>query len=80
MGLAIGWVSTRSSTAHYRGVYRTPLAFAIVTPDIALLAVTLSLVLGWRPASRAARRLVGMPPLELMTGRRDDRPAIGAAH
>jgi putative ABC transport system permease protein len=64
---------------HYRGVYRTPLAFAVVTPDIALLAVSLSLVLGLLAGFVAARRLVGMPPLELLTGRHDDRQASAVA-
>jgi len=77
VGLALGWVSTLIINWHYRGVYRTPLAFALVTPDIALLAVTLSLVLGLLAGFAAARRLVGMPPLELLTGRHDDRRPLG---
>lgn len=72
VGLALGWISTLIINWHYRGVYRTPLAFAVVTPDIALLAVSLSLVLGLLAGFVAARRLVGMPPLELLTGRHDD--------
>jgi len=72
-GLALGWVSTLIVNWHYRAVYRTPLAFALVTPEIALLAVTLSLILGLAAGFVAARRLVGTPPLELLTGRHDDR-------
>jgi putative ABC transport system permease protein len=79
VGLALGWISTLIINWHYRGVYRTPLAFAVVTPDIALLAVSLSLVLGLLAGFVAARRLVGMPPLELLTGRHDDRQASAVA-
>jgi putative ABC transport system permease protein len=50
---------------HYQGVYRTPLRFAIVTPDTVFLAVALSLVLGVGAGVLAARRLVRTPPLEL---------------
>jgi putative ABC transport system permease protein len=69
VGLVLGWISTLIINWHYRAVYRTPLAFALVTPQIALLAVTLSLVLGLLAGFAAARRLVAMPPLELITGR-----------
>jgi putative ABC transport system permease protein len=79
VGLALGWVSTLIINWHYRGVYRTPLAFALVTPDIALFAVTLSLVLGLLAGLAAARRLVGMRPLELLTGRHDEPRRLGAA-
>jgi putative ABC transport system permease protein len=79
VGLALGWVSTLIINWHYRGVYRTPLAFALVTPEIALFAVTLSLVLGLLAGFAAARRLVGMSPIELLTGRHDDRGPLGAA-
>ena len=79
LGLVLGWISTAIINWHYRGVYRTPLAFALVTPQIALLAMMLSLILGLAAGFVAARRLVSMPPLELLTGRRDDRPSVGAA-
>jgi putative ABC transport system permease protein len=80
VGLLIGWIATLIINWHYRGVYRTPLAFALVTPQIAFFAMTLSLVLGLLAGYVAARRLVSMPPLELLTGRRDDRPSVAAAH
>jgi putative ABC transport system permease protein len=51
---------------HYQAVYRTPLRFSIVTGDIVLLAVTLSLVLGIVAGWLAARRLVRTPPLALL--------------
>jgi ABC-type antimicrobial peptide transport system permease subunit len=46
-------------------VYRTSLRFTIVTPDIILLAVALSLVLGVGAGLLASLRLVRTPPLEL---------------
>jgi len=54
-------------------VYRTPLAFALITPSIVVLAVALSLVLGLAAGLLAAQRLVRMPALELLTGRREKR-------
>ncbi len=70
IGVVLGYVSSRIINWHYQGVYRTPLAFAMVTPDIVVLAVGLSLVLGLVAGFIAAQRLVHMPPLELLTGRR----------
>ena len=46
VGVAMGWASAQIINWHYRGVYRTPLAFALVTPGIVAFAVVLSLVLG----------------------------------
>jgi putative ABC transport system permease protein len=73
VGVAIGWVSSRIINWHYQSVYRTPLAFAVVTPDIVLLAVLLSLALGLVAGFVASQRLVRMSALELLTGRREDR-------
>ncbi len=70
VGVALGYVSSRIINWHYQGVYRTPLAFAMVTPDIVVLAVALSLMLGLVAGFIAAQRLVRLPPLELLTGRR----------
>lgn len=70
VGVALGWISSQIINWHYQGVYRTPLAFAMVTPDIVGLAVALSLVLGLAAGFIAAQRLVRMAPLELLTGRR----------
>jgi ABC-type transport system, involved in lipoprotein release, permease component len=78
VGVALGWVAAQLINWHYRGVYRTPLAFALVTPGIVALAVILSLVLGLVAGLLAARRLVHMPALELLTGRHEDRrPSVG---
>jgi putative ABC transport system permease protein len=73
VGVGIGWVAAQIVNWHYRGVYRTPLAFAVVTPNIVLLAVSLSLALGLVAGFLAAQRLVHTPPLELLTGRREGR-------
>jgi putative ABC transport system permease protein len=73
VGVGLGWVAAQIINWHYRAVYRTPLAFALVTPDIVFLAVALSLVLGLAVGLLAAQRLVHMPALELLTGRRDER-------
>ncbi|HEY9227800.1 MAG TPA: FtsX-like permease family protein [Gemmatimonadaceae bacterium] len=73
MGVGLGWLSARIINWHYRDVYRTPLAFAAVTPDIVLLAVSLSLLLGLVAGYVAAQRLVRVPALELLTGRHEER-------
>jgi len=75
VGVGIGWVASEIINWHYRAVYRTPLAFAIVTPDIVVLAVSLSVVLGLVAGFAAAQRLVRVSPLELLTGRRERRSA-----
>ena len=72
-GVGIGWLASAIINWHYRGVYRTPLAFAVVTPGIVALAVALSLALGLIAGFLAAQRLVRMPALELLTGRRERR-------
>ena len=61
VGAAASWIVNQ----HYQGVYRTPLRFSIVTGDIVMLAVALSLVLGIVAGWLAARRLVATPPLAL---------------
>ncbi len=64
-GVAFGYASSRIINWHYQGVYRTPLAFSLVTPGTVAFAVTLSLVLGVGAGALAARRLTGAPPLSL---------------
>ena len=61
VGAAASWIVNQ----HYQAVYRTPLRFSIVTGDIVMLAVALSLVLGIVAGWLAARRLVATPPLAL---------------
>ncbi len=66
MGAVLGWLSTVAVNAYYQRLFRTPLTFALLTPQIALFAVTLSLVLGVLAGALAAWRLVRTPPLALM--------------
>jgi putative ABC transport system permease protein len=65
LGTIVGWAGTLAINWHYRGVYRTPLTFALVTPNIVAFAVALSLVLGVGAGLAAAVRLVRTPPLAL---------------
>ena len=65
LGTAVGWIGTIGINWYYQGVYRTPLAFALVSPAIVTLAVALSLVLGVVAGWLAALRLVRTPPLAL---------------
>jgi putative ABC transport system permease protein len=65
VGTGIAWVTALLINWHYRGVYRTPLAFALVTPDIVALAVGLGIVLGVGAGFLAALRMVRTPPLTL---------------
>ena len=76
VGVGMGWASAQIINWHYRGVYRTPLAFAVVTPGIVLLAVSLSLLLGLIAGFLAAQRLVRIPALELLTGRHEERGPV----
>ena len=64
-GVAVGGAASWIVNRHYQAVYRTPLKFSIVTGDIVLLAVALSLVLGIAAGWLAARRLARTPPLAL---------------
>ena len=65
-GIGLGAVSSAIVNWHYRGVYRTPLAFSLVTPSIVALAVILSVVLGLVAGYLAAVRLVAQKPLALI--------------
>jgi putative ABC transport system permease protein len=76
LGVALGWISAQSINWHYRGVYRTPLAFALVTPGIIAFSVALSVVLGLIAGFLAAQRLVHVPALELLSGRHEERTPV----
>ena len=65
LGVAIGWLMSALVNWHYQGVYRTPLVFSLVTPEIVIAALGLSLVLGVAAGWLAAWRLVRTPPLAL---------------
>jgi putative ABC transport system permease protein len=64
-GVVVGGTASWIVNRHYQAVYRTPLQFSIVTRDIVLVAVALSLLLGIVAGWLAARRLVRTPPLAL---------------
>lgn len=66
LGTALGWATSQVVNRYYQGLYRTPLVFSLVTPDVVALAVALSAVLGIAAGWLAARRLVGRPPLTLL--------------
>jgi putative ABC transport system permease protein len=66
VGAGVGWGASLLVNAHFQAVYRTPLAFALITPDILLFATLLSLALGVLAGAGAAWRLVRTPPLALL--------------
>ncbi len=66
IGAGIGWVSSIIVNAHFQQVYRTPLLFALLTPEIFAFATLTSLVLGIAAGAVAAWRLVRTPPLTLL--------------
>jgi putative ABC transport system permease protein len=65
LGVALAWVTSLFVNWHYQALYRTPLYFSIITPQIVVLAVSLSLVLGVGAGILASMRLVRTPPLAL---------------
>jgi putative ABC transport system permease protein len=65
LGTLIGYASSHVINWYYQGVYRTPLYFSLITPQIVTLAVGLSLVLGLAAGLIASLRLVRTPPLTL---------------
>jgi putative ABC transport system permease protein len=62
LGLAGAWIVN----AHFQQLYRTPLAFAWVTPSIVLSAVLIAVVVGTVIGALAAWRIVRTPPLVVM--------------
>lgn len=66
LGAVVGWAASLIVNAHFQQVYRTPLLFALLTPQIFLFATLLSLGLGIGAGAVAAWRLVRTPPLTLM--------------
>jgi putative ABC transport system permease protein len=66
LGVGIGYVVAQLVNLYYQHLFRTPLVFALVTPSVVLLAVSLSAVLGVGAGWLAAQRLVRQPPLSLL--------------
>jgi len=69
LGAGLGLLAALLVNVHYQGVYRTPLLFAVVTPQVLTFALALSLVLGAAAGALAALRLARTHPLVLL-GRR----------
>jgi putative ABC transport system permease protein len=69
LGAGLGLLASLLVNVHYQGVYRTPLRFAVVTPQVLTFALALSLVLGAGAGALAALRLARTHPLVLL-GRR----------
>ena len=65
MGAALGAVMAALVNWHYQGVYRTPLYFAIVTPELLAFSLGLSLLLGIAAGTIVGTHLVRTPPLAL---------------
>ncbi len=66
LGAGVGVATSAMVNAYYGALYRTPLRFALITPEIIIMASILSLALGVLAGWVAARRLVARPPLELL--------------
>lgn len=66
MGAGLGWAASLIVNRHYQALYQTPLRFTLVTPELVLFAVGLSLLLGIGAGIVAAQRLVRRAPLELI--------------
>jgi len=66
IGAGIGWIASVIVNAHFQELYRTPLVFALLTPQIFAFATGLSLVLGIGSGAAAGWRLVKSSPLSLM--------------
>jgi ABC-type lipoprotein release transport system permease subunit len=66
LGAVVGVVAAWGVNAHFQQLYRTPLAFAFVTPGILLFATGISLLLGVGAGAVAGWRLVRSAPLALL--------------
>lgn len=66
LGAGVGWIASVLVNAHFQELYRTPLVFALLTPQIFAFATGLSLILGIGSGAAAGWRLVKSSPLSLM--------------
>jgi putative ABC transport system permease protein len=64
-GTVLAIAAGAATNAYYRHYFDTALSFSIITPDIVLFSVTLSLVLGVVAGAAAALRLVRTRPMVL---------------
>jgi putative ABC transport system permease protein len=65
LGTGIAWAASALTNAYYQRYFATRVVFSLITPDIVLFGVGLSLVLGLAAGALAALRLVRTPPLVL---------------
>ena len=65
MGTGLGVLMAAIVNWHYQGVYRTPLHFAIITPELLAFSLVLSLLLGIAAGAIVGTRLVRTAPLAL---------------
>ena len=77
VGVVVGWLASLVINWHYRGVYRTHLIFALVTPDIVGIAVGLQSFLDSAPASWPAPDWHACHRWRCQAG--DRRPRAGVA-
>ncbi len=68
-GAGLAYLAGAATNAYYRRFFDTALTFSLITPEIVLFSLTLSLALGMLAGMAAAWRLVRTPPLVLW-GRR----------
>lgn len=66
VGALVGVAAAWAVNAHFQALYRTPLAFAFVTPGILAFATGVSLLLGIGAGVLAGWRLVRAAPLALL--------------
>jgi putative ABC transport system permease protein len=65
LGTGLAYVAGAVTNAYYGRFFDTPLVFSLITPDLVLLSVVLSLALGIAAGTIAAWRLVRTQPLAL---------------
>ena len=65
LGIGLAYAASVATNAYYRRLFDTPLRFSLVTPDIVLFGVGLSLLLGIAAGALAALRLVRTRPMVL---------------
>src|SRR2546423_1902648 len=62
LGVGLGWASSLFVHGPYQAIYRTPLAFRTVTPEIVAASVALSLLLGALAGGVGSGRAAGAAP------------------
>ena len=65
LGTGLAYLAGAATNAYYGRFFDTPLIFSLITPDLVLFSVALSLALGIVAGAVAAWRLVRTPPVVL---------------